>query len=91
MISNDQFTGLISTIGGALVWSNVYRVWIDKQVKGANLIPALWFTLGASWQVYFLFSLHQTFASVGAFTIASGNCLWFLLATYYRFTTKPAK
>lgn len=91
MISHDLITGLVNTVAGLLVWTNVYRVWKDKQVKGANLLPAVYFTVAGSWQVYFLFSLHQLFAVVGGLTIMFGNLSWVLLATYYRYRKNPAQ
>ena len=85
MISKDLITGIVSVVGGCLVWTNVYRVWKDKEVKGANLLPALYFASGGAWQVYFLFSLHQLFAACGGLTIATGNFMWFFLAQYYKY------
>lgn len=89
MKDNTDFIAMcVSGFGGLLVWSNVYKLWKDKVVKGVNWFPSLYFMCGGCYSAFFLYHIHQHLAFYGTLITVCANAVWVTLAWIY---TRPNK
>jgi hypothetical protein len=71
--------------GGAVVlFINVYKLIQDKSVAGVSLIPTLFFSIWAIWNLYWFTYLDQPWSFIGACFMLVANFWWVGLALRYR-------
>jgi hypothetical protein len=83
----DHINGTFEFLGGIAVWSNVHRIWKDRELKGINWIVTLFFLVWTLWNLYYYPALGQWWSFWGGLSIASGNLAW-LLSLLYIMTRK---
>lgn len=81
---NDLVNGAFEFIGGLFLWTNVIRLYTDKELKGVNIMPVVFFSSWGYWNLYYYPSLDQWASFVGGLNIVIPNTIWALLAIYYR-------
>ena len=75
----DVTNGLFEALGGMLVWLNVRRILIDKQVKGTDGYVVIFFSAWGWWNLYYYPSLNQWLSTAGAVLMALANTTWLIL------------
>lgn len=85
----DKINGLFEIIGGLLIICSIYRLAIDKQVRGVSLWPILFFTLWGFWNLYFYPFIGAYFSFLGSVGLVFANTIWLLLLWYYRTQEGP--
>jgi hypothetical protein len=79
----DIIAGLINGVDGIFVWSNVYRLYRDKCVRGVNWFPSVYFTLSTLYGTYFLYHLNARYAFIGLSISTAAKFVWMILASIY--------
>lgn len=80
----DLINGLFEFIGGLLSFTNVYRLWKDKSLKGVYYIPTAFFAAWGAWNLYYYPYLQQWLSFTGGLVIVAANVAWVSLAIKYR-------
>jgi hypothetical protein len=68
---------------------NIWSLCRDKVVKGVSLVSAGFYASWAWWNVYYYFSLDQSFSFYAGILVAILTSWWIILAVKYRHQ-KPA-
>ena len=79
----DMINGLFEVIGGFVIWGNVWRLSIDKQVRGVLTWYTFFFLAWGYWNLYYYPSLEQWWSFWGGVNIVLANSVWFLQMLYY--------
>ncbi len=80
----DLGNGLFEAVGGGLLYSNVYRLYKDKMLKGVFWAPTAFFTAWGYWNCFYYPHLNQWFSFTGGLLVVSANSIWVYLALKYR-------
>lgn len=70
------------------IWLGVYKLYIDKELKGWSVISTMFF---ASWGLYNLFfypSLNQWYSALAGCFVVTANIVWISMVFYYRARAK---
>lgn len=81
---HDAITGFFAFGGALAIGANVLALYRAKRVEGVNLGASAFFALGSVWNVYWYASIGQWLALAGGTAVATMNCVWIVLAIYYR-------
>lgn len=84
----DLINGTFEMIGGFFLWSNVYRLYKDKTLRGINIEPVAFFSAWGYWNLYYYPSLDQWFSFIGGLNIVAANTVWVAQAVYYTYWYK---
>lgn len=76
MISGDLVNGLFEAGGSLCIWSNVHRLWKDRQVKGTNWWAVLFFWSWGLWNLWYYPSLDQWLSFWAGAALQLGNFAW---------------
>ncbi len=87
-MNNDLINGIFESVGGLVMWLNVYKIFKDKIVRGFYLPCCVFFGVWSLWNLYYYPCLNQPFSFIGGVCLASGNCVWLFLAFYFKLTNK---
>lgn len=80
----DVIAAVISGTGGLFTWSNVFRLYYDKHIRGVNWWTNIYFMLAGCYSAFFLLHLHAQYAFMGTLVTVSANAAWVCLALRYR-------
>ena len=67
-----------------LVTLNILSLYKDKVVRGISLMSAGFYACWAWWNVFYYFSLCQTFSYWAGILVAVLTTWWIVLAVYYK-------
>lgn len=84
MQAPDFLNGLFEAIGGVLVWLNVRRIWIDREVKGTEWKVMFFFTAWGVWNLWYYPHLDQWVSFVGGLVMVVANIVWVTLVIRFR-------
>jgi hypothetical protein len=84
MIYYDTINSLFEISAGFIFWFNIVEITIDKQVKGISFCACIYFLIWAYWNIYYYFSIGQTYSFWGAVFLAMPNTIWILLVMKYK-------
>lgn len=84
MIVADAINGTYEMCGGLFLFSNCYRLFKDKEIKGVSIISTAFFCSWGYWNLYYYPSLNQWMSFTGGLLIVTANTLWVALAIYYK-------
>ena len=87
MTIQDMTNGSYESLGGICIWLSVYRLWIDKQVKGISILTVFFFTTWGLWNCYYYKFLGQTASWMGGIFTTTANIVWITLMIYYTYYT----
>ncbi len=79
----DAINGAFEFVGAIMNFSNVIRLYEDKQVKGVNIFPSVFFSLWGIWNLYYYPHLDQWLSFAGGCAIVIVNLIWVGGALYY--------
>jgi hypothetical protein len=79
----DTINSIFQFAAAGVIWTNVFKLWRDKVVRGVYWPFSALFAAGSVWSVYFFVSLHQWHSVFGALLLAAANITWLTLAAYY--------
>lgn len=79
----DLLNGLFELFGGCMIWLDVRRLAIDKQIKGVYWPSRAFFLTWGVWNLYYYPSLDQWLSFFGGLVICSANIMWCVLAVWY--------
>ena len=80
----DLTNGLFELIGSIFLFVNVFRLWIDKKIRGLYWPFSIFFTLWGFWNLYYYPTIGQMFSFVGGIFMSVANLAWIYLAIKYR-------
>lgn len=83
-MSNDIINALFEMAGAFFVCFNVAAMYRDKTLKGASVLPCLFFTSWGVWNLFFYPSLDQYWSGVAAVFLTAANAVWLVQVWYYR-------
>ena len=83
-MNNDIINGCFETVGGVLIWFNIFKLFKDKQTKGLYLPVCVFFCVWSLWNIIYYPSLNQTLSFIGAIFLGIANIIWIILAYYYK-------
>ena len=81
---NDDINGTFEFLGGIALWSNVWRLWKDRNALGVNWQTTVFFFTWGVWNCFYYPSLGQMFSFLGGLFICSGNLAWVSMLWYLR-------
>lgn len=79
----DAINGTFEVVGSAMIWRNVYQLWLDKLVRGVHWMPISFFMAWGYWNLYYYPHLDQWWSFWGGVSIVFANTIWFAQALYY--------
>ena len=82
--TNDVINGLFEMLGAWAGWMNVYKLSVDKAVRGLYWPLSLFYTGWGLWNLYYYPSLGQPWSFFGALCMVSANIAWVCMAYKYR-------
>lgn len=62
---------------------NILKLYKDNKVKGVSIIFVIFLCVFNSWNIFYLFSLNQTFAAISGVLVLIVNSIWFGQMLYY--------
>lgn len=80
----DLVNGLFEGFGGLMIWLNVRRIMLDKQVRGTSSYATWVFTAWGFYNLFYYPHLGQWLSFTGGCVIVMGNCFWVAYAWRYR-------
>jgi hypothetical protein len=79
----DLINGLFELIGGLLIWLNVFKLYIDKQIRGVHYAPMVFFMLWGYWNLYYYAHLDQWISWAAGINIVTANTVWVCQLVYF--------
>jgi hypothetical protein len=86
-----MINGFFELVGSVFVWINVYKIYIDKEVKGMYWPLSIFFGVWGFWNLYYYPFLDQWVSFWAGIVMAGGNVAWVWLAYYYMSYMKGKK
>lgn len=83
-LTADMTNGLLELMGSFMIWANVRRLYIDKQVKGISVWGTLFFFTWGIWNLFYYPGLQQWYSFWGGICIMVANSAWLGLLVYYK-------
>lgn len=83
-MSPDLFNGCFEFVGAVMLWSNVRRLYRDKETKGISIGPTAFFTSWGFWNLFYYSNLNQRFSFIGGANLVLANVVWLGQMIYYR-------
>jgi Na+/proline symporter len=80
----DMLNGFFELLGSLMLWSNVRRLYIDKQTMGINGWTVGFFTSWGIWNLFYYPNLNQWYSFAGGVSIVIANTAWLILLLYYK-------
>ena len=80
----DFVNAAITAGGGCFIWLNVWRLHVDKRIKGVHWLPVLYFTTLGYWHLYYYPFLKQWASFAAGISIVLANTTWLCQILYYR-------
>jgi hypothetical protein len=80
---NDFFNGCLEFVGALLILRNCRILHLHKRVQGVSVAATVYFTMWASWNLYFYPAIGCWFSFAGALCLASANIGWVVMAIYH--------
>lgn len=68
-----------------MVLCNIYALNRDRQVRGVQISPTLFFFIWGIWNLYYYPHLNQWFSFLGGIAIVVTNGIWCAQAFYYTY------
>lgn len=78
----DLINGLFELVGGMLVWLNVRRLLIDRQVKGVSWSAYTFFAGWGVWNLFYYPALHQWISFAGGILLVGASLTWSIVAVF---------
>lgn len=79
----DQINGTFEFVGGTLVWLSIFKLLRDKEVKGASIIPILFFNTWGWWNIIYYPGLEQWWSLWGAIWLSISTTIQTGLMYYF--------
>lgn len=83
MSAPDLINGAFEALGGFAILGHCWRLYKDKQVRGASWFATVFFTAWGVWNLYYYPHLDQWLSFTGGLFIVAANTLWVGLMLYY--------
>ncbi len=88
----DMINGAFEFMGALLVWLNVRRIYIDRELKGISWGVQGFFASWGAWNLLYYPALGQYCSFVAGIGLFAGSLVWLIVAAYYTFKEpKPIK
>lgn len=85
MISAEQILTVFFIACSVICWLNVRALLRDKCVKGVSAVPTCVFIVTNIYEAWYFHHLHQSWATLGSFSMLAVNLIWLVLFHWYRF------
>lgn len=82
-MSSDLVNGLFEFAGGLMLVWNIRRLYLDKEVKGASMLPLAFFTSWGLWNCWFYPTNGLWYSFLGGVFLAVVNAIWLGQMFYY--------
>ena len=82
----DVVNGAFETLGGWFTWSNAWRLYKDKEIKGFYWPSIYFFGTWGLWNLVFYWQVDAPLSWWGGVILVAGNLWWMWLYVYYRRT-----
>lgn len=79
----DSINGLFEFRGSILLWWNVRRLYLDKEIRGVSKLPTAFFAAWGLWNLFYYPSLGQIMSFFGGCSLVIANAVWFAQMAYY--------
>lgn len=80
----DHINAVFEAGSALFIATNVRRLYLDKRVRGVNIMPTIWFSLWGLWNLVYYYGLGQWYSwAMGALVFWANSC-WVMLALIYR-------
>lgn len=86
----DKVNSLFVFVGALLIWRNLYRLYIDQEIKGVSLIVSAFFSIWSVWNLYYYHSLNQPISLMANILLSLGNTSWLCFALWLKIRRKMA-
>jgi hypothetical protein len=80
----DYINALFEFGSACLLLLNVRRLYKDKKLAGASIVPTAWFSLWGAWNLIYYSSLDQVYSWVAGIAVFIINTTWVAMAIYYK-------
>lgn len=82
--SPDVINSVLELGSAAIAWSNFYRIYKDRQVKGVHWINWNWYILWGFWDIFYIYpALNQPVTIYFATVKLIAHISWLSLAIYF--------
>jgi len=85
----DVVNALFEFAGAIILWLNVRRLHLDKQVKGVSVVPFIFYAAWGMWNPFYYNSLGQWFSCIAGIGVLTANLAW--LALFFRYKLYPVE
>lgn len=79
----DLINGLFELGGGIFIWMHIWKLHLDKKVRGVHWMPVLYMTAWGYWNLYYYPFLKQWASLVGGILVMVANTVWICQILYY--------
>lgn len=80
----DMINAVFEAMGGIMILNHCRVLYKAKTSKEISLISTMFFLSWGIWNIFYYYSLDQTFSWYCGLSIALANLLWIGLILYYR-------
>jgi len=84
----DMLNGAFELLGGGFIWSNVWRLYRDRRVRGFDWRSVAFFWSWGMWNLFYYPHLGQWWSLAGGVFIALANMAWLGLLGWFYFRGK---
>ena len=82
-LTPDFINGAFEFLGSAMIWRNVYQLYLDKMVRGVHWLPVGFFAAWGFWNLFYYPHLDQWWSFAGGVSIVIANVVWVIQILYY--------
>lgn len=79
----DEANAVFEFVGGAFMWLNVRRLYLDKRTAGVSPVAVLFFVGWGFWNLWYYPAIGQLWSFVGGISIVLANVTWLALLWKY--------
>ena len=62
---------------------NIIKLYKDKKVRGVSILFPIYLCIFNTWNIFYLFNLHQILASISGILVLIVNSIWLGQMIYY--------
>ncbi len=84
----DIINSLFEIMGVVFATLNIIQLVKDKQVKGINILSAIFFTIWGIWTIYFYFKTENIYSMYAGMIVVLSEIIWVVLWFYYSYQEK---